>query len=259
MPAPWGYIVALIAGCLAGAVWALLPAFFAGHNLASLSVATIMMNSIATLLTEYLVKKFFQRAGASNTETAVVNDGSLLPRFFPSPQFNYGVFVAIICLIAVFWLLYKTPLGFSLRAMGQNPLAMRQAGTPIYRRTLISMAISGGLFALGGAIQCLAVYKRFVIGFSPGYGWDGITVATLAGNHPIGVIFSAFLFGMLRSASISMNLKATVTTEMITMLQGLIIVLIASPQIWTVLLNMKEQFCMKRSLMASDKTEGGEQ
>ena len=85
------------------------------------------------------------------------------------------------------------------------------------------------------AIQCLAVYKRFVMGFSPGYGWDGITVATLAMNSPVGVLLSAFLFGMLRSASISMSLTSQVTTEMISVLQGFIVMLVASPDVWNVL------------------------
>ncbi len=238
LPAPWGYLVALAAGFLAGALWALLPTLLAGRNLASLSVATIMMNSIAALFTEYIVKQFFQREGASNTETVVVNEGSILPRFFPSTQFNYGIFIAIFCVVLVTWFLYKTPCGFSLRAMGNNARAMEQAGLPIYRRTLLAMCISGGLFALGGSIQCLAVYKRFVMGFSPGYGWDGITVATLAANSPVGVLLSAFLFGMLRSASISMSLSNAVTTEMISVLQGLIVILVASPGTWTVLDNL---------------------
>ena len=195
LPAPWGWLLALLAGFAAGALWALLPTLFAGRNLTSLSVATIMMNSIAALLTEYIVKSYFQRPGASNTETVVVNEGSILPRIFPSTQFNYGILVALFCVVVVTWMLYKTPFGFSLRAMGSNPRAMQQAGLPIYGRTIAAMCISGGLFALGGSIQCLAVYKRFVMGFSPGYGWDGITVATLAMNSPVGVLLSAFLFG----------------------------------------------------------------
>ena len=73
------------------------------------------------------------------------------------------------------------------------------------------------------------------MGFSPGYGWDGITVATLAMNSPVGVLLSAFLFGMLRSASISMSLTSQVTTEMISVLQGLIVMLVASPDVWNVL------------------------
>ena len=235
LPAPWGWLLALLAGFAAGALWALLPTLFAGRNLTSLSVATIMMNSIAALLTEYIVKSFFQRPGASNTETVVVNEGSILPRIFPSTQFNYGILVALFCVAVVTWMLYKTPFGFSLRAMGSNPRAMQQAGLPIYGRTIAAMCISGGLFALGGSIQCLAVYKRFVMGFSPGYGWDGITVATLAMNSPVGVLLSAFLFGMLRSASISMSLTSQVTTEMISVLQGFIVMLVASPDVWNVL------------------------
>lgn len=248
-PAPWGYLFAMLVGFLAGALWAILPTLLAGRNLTSLSVATIMMNSIAALLTEYIVKQFFQREGASNTETVVVNEGSILPRFFPSTQFNYGVFVAIFCVIAVTWFLYKTPFGFSLRAMGHNSRAMRQAGVPIYKRTMTAMFISGGLFALAGSIQCLAVYKRFVMGFSPGYGWDGITVATLAGNHPVGVLLSAFLFGMLRSASINMSLSNQVTTEMISVLQGLIVVLVATPTVWTVLDNIFHGLKVRVSLL----------
>ena len=228
-------LLALLAGFAAGALWALLPTLFAGRNLTSLSVATIMMNSIAALLTEYIVKSYFQRPGASNTETVVVNEGSILPRIFPSTQFNYGILVALFCVAVVTWMLYKTPFGFSLRAMGSNPRAMQQAGLPIYGRTIAAMCISGGLFALGGSIQCLAVYKRFVMGFSPGYGWDGITVATLAMNSPVGVLLSAFLFGMLRSASISMSLTSQVTTEMISVLQGFIVMLVASPDVWNVL------------------------
>ena len=238
--------VILPAGFAAGALWAVLPTLFAGRNLTSLSVATIMMNSIAALLTEYIVKSFFQRPDASNTETVVVNEGSILPRFFPSTQFNYGIFVALFCVAAVTWMLYKTPFGFSLRAMGQNPRAMQQAGLPIYRRTLAAMCISGGLFALGGAIQCLAVYKRFVMGFSPGYGWDGITVATLAMNSPVGVLLSAFLFGMLRSASISMSLTSQVTTEMISVLQGFIVMLVASPDVWNVLGRLRQRIGIRR-------------
>lgn len=254
-PAPWGYLAAMTVGFLAGAVWAVLPTLIAGRNLASLSVATIMMNSIAELLTEYIVKQFFQREGASNTETVVVNDGCILPRFFPSTQFNYGIFVAVISVLLVTWLLYKTPFGFSLRAMGNNPRAMEQAGVPIYRRTLAAMFISGGLFALGGSIQCLAVYKRFVMGFSPGYGWDGITVATLAANSPAGVLLSAFLFGMLRSASINMSLTNQVTTEMISVLQGLIVILVASPMVWTTMRNLLDAAKGRVSLLFQKKAE----
>ena len=186
------------------------------------------------------------RRTAEESAVLLRNEGSILPRFFPSTQFNYGIFVALFCVAAVTWMLYKTPFGFSLRAMGQNPRAMQQAGLPIYRRTLAAMCISGGLFALGGAIQCLAVYKRFVMGFSPGYGWDGITVATLAMNSPVGVLLSAFLFGMLRSASISMSLTSQVTTEMISVLQGFIVMLVASPDVWNVLGRLCQRIGIRR-------------
>ena len=104
-----------------------------------------MMNSIAALLTEYIVKTYFQRPGASNTETVVVNEGSILPRIFPSTQFNYGVLVALFCVVVVTWMLYKTPFGFSLRAMGSNPRAMQQAVVVLPSGSDLHISISGGV------------------------------------------------------------------------------------------------------------------
>lgn len=242
LPAPFGILVALLAGMAAGALWALLPTLLVGRNLNTLAVGTIMMNSIGELFTEFIVKYYFLREGATNTETNYVTDGAILPRFNSNTQLNYGIIIALILVLLVAWLLYRTPGGYCIRCIGANRRAAQQAGINVYKTTLATMAISGAICGLAGAVQCLAIYKRFMMGFSPGYGWDGITVATLAGNSPFGVVLTAFLFGMLRSASISMSLTNAVPVDLITIIQGLVVVLVASPMIWNTLGNLLDRF-----------------
>ncbi|MDP4108602.1 MAG: ABC transporter permease [Bacillota bacterium] len=238
LPWPYGLIISLIAGFVAGAIWALIPTLMVGKNLASLFVGTVMMNSIGVSFSEYLVKYYFLKPQASTTETANVNAGAILPRFNPNTQLNYGIILAVILVFVVAWLLYKTPAGFSIRAIGVNPDASMQAGINVFNRTALTMIISGGICGLAGAVQCLGIYNRWIMGFSPGYGWDGITVATLAGINPFGVLLTGSFFGMLRSASISMNLSDKVPIDMITALQGLVVIFVASPTLWTTFRNL---------------------
>ena len=148
----------------------------------------------------------------------------------------------LIMVLVVAWIIYRTPFGFSLRAMGNNSFAAQQAGINTFRVSLQTMFISGGLCALAGAVQCLAVYTRFVEGVSPGYGWDGLTVAALAMNNPFAVVITAMLFGMLRAASISLNLSKAVSVDMISILQGLVVMFVATPHLRYVFPNLFRKF-----------------
>lgn len=246
LPAPFPLILALTAGFIGGAIWALIPTLLIGKNLPALFVGTVMLNSIGSMFSEFLVKYYFLRPNASTTETPNVLDAAVLPRFYPNTQFNYGIFIAIALVFIVGWLLYKTPVGLSIRAVGANPFAAKQAGIQVFRTTVFTMIISGGICGLAGAVQCLALYKRWILGFSPGYGWDGITVATLAALNPFAVLLTATFFGMLRSASISMNLSNSVPIDMITVLQGLIVVFVASPTLWTTFSNVIRKIVNKK-------------
>lgn len=260
LPWPFGLIIALLAGFLAGAVWALIPTIIVGKNVVSLIVGTTMMNSIGAMFTEYLVRYHFLRPMASTNETDKVLAGSILPRFATSSQLNYGIFLSILCVFLIGWFLYKTPAGFSIRMVGQNTRVARLAGVKVYETTLMSMAISGGLCGLAGAVQCLGVYNRFMVGFSPGYGFDGITIASLAGRNPFIVPLTAFFFGMLRSASISMNLKGSMPVDFILVLQGIVVMLVATPGIWTTFDNLAyrlRQAILKRIGKNKNAAKGG--
>jgi ABC-type uncharacterized transport system permease subunit len=227
--------IALAIGALAGAIWAVIPTALVGRTPASIVVATIMMNPIGVDLAEYLVRRYFLAKDSATVETNYIRPGAVLPRFTPGTQLTYGIFVALFAVVALWYMLKHTPLGFSLRAIGKNPLAAERAGIPIFKNTLIAMAISGALAGLGGSVVTLGVLRRYVGEFSPGYGWDGITIAILAGGNAFGVLPFAALFGMFRSASVSMNVGGSIPVDLITVLQGLIVCFAATPALWNVL------------------------
>jgi len=231
-PWPWPLLLSMIAACISGAIWALIPGLLVGRNSASLLVATIMMNSIGALLVDYFLRYYFIGENATTLETDRVVDGAILPRFTPSSQLTYGILLAVVLIVVIYYLLYHTTIGTSLRTIGSNVHAARQAGINVFKNTLLALGLSGAISGLGGVVVVLGVYTRYITDFSPGYGWDGITVAILGANNPLLVFLSAGLFGMLRAAAISMNFGKTISVDLITVLQGIIICFVAAPMLW---------------------------
>jgi simple sugar transport system permease protein len=231
LPGELTLVAALLAGALAGALWALIPVLVSGHNPAILVVITIMMNSIGTLLADYLLRHHFLGPQATTFETAPLPPNGILPRLFKGSQLSVGIFLAIGAVIIVYYLLFHTSWGFELRAGGHNPLASQYAGIKAFKNTIGAMLVSGALSGLAGAVVILGVYQRFVGGFSPGYGWDGIAVALLARNSPFVILLTAVLFGALRSGGLNLNMVTNVPVDLISVLLGLTICFVAAPDI----------------------------
>jgi general nucleoside transport system permease protein len=190
-----------------------------------------MMNPIGTLLADYLLRYHFLGPGATTFETAPVAPAAILPRFSDQSQLSFGILLAIAAIGLVYYLLFHTAWGFGLRAVGYNPIAAKFAGIGAFKNTLITMAVSGALSGLAGAVAILGVYQRFVGGFSPGYGWDGIAVALLARNSPFAIILTAGLFGALRAGGINLNMTTNLPVDLINVLLGLVICFVAAPDI----------------------------
>lgn len=232
MPKGIGVIVCLIAGMVGGALWALLPAIFKTRWGAPEVVTTVMFNTIGTLLVDFLLQNYFQ-AGGSAAETVAVQKNSELARIIPQSQLSYGFFVAIIMAFAVLFLMKHTTSGLEIRSVGNNMNCARFAGINVRKVSVYAMLLSGALSGLAGAVVCLGVSRRFVCAFSPGYGFDGIAVALLANNNPIGIIFSSLLFGILRTGGLAMDRLADVPVDLVDVILGTIIFFIAAPKIFS--------------------------
>jgi simple sugar transport system permease protein len=133
--------------------------------------------------------------------------------------------------VFIYWLLFKTTIGFEIRTVGANPKAARYAGISITRNFVLAMALSGGLAGLAAANDILGLIHYMPSAFSTGYGFDAIALALLGKSHPFGVVLAALLFGVLRNGATRMQSLAQIPIDIIWILQALIIIFIAAPEI----------------------------
>lgn len=230
---PW-YLhlpLALLAGAVGGAIWGAIPGYLKGLTGAHEVVNTIMMNYISFRLSDWLLNGPMKATGYRPV-TPVIENSAMLPRFFPDPlRFNWGFFLALAVTVFVYWFLFKTTIGFEIRTVGANPAGARYAGMSVVRNFVIAMTLSGALAGLAGATQVLGIDHWVGQGFSAGYGFDSIAIALLGQSHPVGVVLAALLWGTLRSGATRMQSLAGVPIEIISLIQGLVIVFVAAPAV----------------------------
>ncbi|RME84114.1 MAG: ABC transporter permease [Caldilineae bacterium] len=218
----------LVLGFVGGALWGVLAGWFKVRFGASEIVTTIMLNYVAIIGTGYLVTGPMIEQAGTYPQTAKVAEAARLYRFLPPTRLHIGFLLALVFAVIVYVLLFKTSTGYAIRAAGHNQTAARYAGIDVERTVLLAMGISGGAAGLAGAIQVSGLTFRLYQQISPGYGFTGIAVALLAGNHPLGVILSALLFGALRSGSEVMQISAKIPSVLVFVVQGLVILSVVS-------------------------------
>jgi simple sugar transport system permease protein len=216
LPQPLLLPVILIGAAIGGALWAWLPGLLKARFNVHEVVSTIMMNWIAYWLTYYVVPGYFK--GSYETESKIIPPaGSLkvdwLSQLFSGSFINLGLFVALAAVIVVAVILNRTVLGYRLKAVGYNRFAAEYAGINVNRHIVTSMAISGALAGLGGATLYVGYATSLQIGVLPSIGFDGIAVALLASNSPLGVLGSAVFFGILQSGKGFMNAMTSIPPE----------------------------------------------
>ena len=232
--------LALLAGAAGGAVWGMIPGYLKARFGAHEVVNTIMMNWIAFRLSDWLLSGPMQSSGFRPV-TPNIEHTAELPRFFPDPlRINWGIILAFVVAYLVYWFLFKTTLGFEIRSVGANPDAARYAGMNIVRNIVLVMALAGGLAGLAGSAQVLGVDYWVGQGFSAGYGFDAIALALLGRSHPFGVVLAGLLFGFLRGGATNMQSMAGIPIDIISIIQGLVIIFIAAPDIIRWLYRLKE-------------------
>jgi len=223
--------LAILGGFAAGAIWGAIPGWLKAKTGGHEVVNTIMMNWIAFRLSDWLINGPMKAPGFRPV-TPHIQASAELPRLFGDPiRFNVGFFLALIVAGVVFWLLFKTTIGFQIRAVGANPDAARYSGMSITRTVVLAMTLSGGLAGLAGASQVLGVDYWVGQGFSAGYGFDAIAIALVGRSHPFGIVLAALLFGFLRSGATQMQSLAGIPIDIISIIQGLVIIFVAAPDI----------------------------
>jgi simple sugar transport system permease protein len=223
--------LALLGGLLGGAVYGAIPGYLKAKTGAHEVINTIMLNYIAFRFFDWAFTGPLRRPGGDAPVTAQIFPSAYLPQLFEGYRFHWGFFLALAVAFGIWWLLFKTTIGFEIRTVGANPSAARYGGIKITRITVLTMAISGGLAGLAGANEVLGLNHFLAGGFSSGYGFDAIALALLGKSHPLGVVLAALLFGTLRNGATRMQSIASIPIDIISIVQALIIVFIAAPAI----------------------------
>lgn len=219
-------VVAIAFGIVAGALWASIAGVLRAYRGVSEVITTIMLNSIAIALIDYLASKPFKEPDQPLSRTPPVAEGAQMPTFGVVPA---GFIVALLVAIFFGWFLLRTTQGFRFNTVGLNSNAARYAGIGVAGTIFLAMAVSGGLAGLGGAVETLGVTYRFEAAFNLGLGFDGITIALLARANPIATIPAAMLVGILRTGAASLQFETGIQPEVVDVILALTLLFVAAP------------------------------
>ena len=224
---------AIIGGALFGALWALIPAWLQAKRGSHVVITTIMFNFIASALLVYLLVEVLKPAGSMDPASPRFPDGTNLPRlsdilgvfgipFSAAAPVNISFFIALIACY-LFWLLvWRTRLGYEIRAYGQSEPAAKYAGISPTKIIVVTMLISGGLAGCM-AINNVMAAERLVLNSVEGAGFIGIAVALMGRSHPFGVLLAALLFGFLVQGGAELDFLTDIPRELIVVIQALVI------------------------------------
>lgn len=214
--------VALLGGCLAGALYGAIPGILRAYSGAHEVITSIMLNYIAINITDYLSDGPWKDLARNNViaRLPLVQDTAKIPYIGPVPV---GFLIAILIAFIVWYILEKTTYGFEIKSVGLNTHASTYAGMKTKVLIMSALIVGGFLAGFGGSVETLGVVGRFQPGFNAGIGFDGITVALLGRSNPFGVIFSSLLLGALKGGANVMQFDAKVPHEIIDVIQGLML------------------------------------
>lgn len=229
-------VLCLLGSALAGAVWGGIPGILKARLGVNEILTTVMMNSIAVYLSNYLligpmIDPHEIEAGTRAAQTALLPESMWLTRLAPPSQVNTGTILALILAAAAYVLLWRTTVGYRIRAVGFNPNASRYAGinVPVYQA--MALILGGAMAGLGGGVEVLGVHHRVYENLSAGYGFNGIVTALFGSLHPIGTIPASFLFGGLMVGGNKLQRTVQVPSALIDTLLGLVVLFVVGAQI----------------------------
>jgi simple sugar transport system permease protein len=233
--------LALLAGFAGGALWGGIPGVLKAYFNVNEILSTVMMNAIAVQIMNYLLRGPLidpaqAQLASKIPQTAALDAAFRLPRLVPT-RLHLGALIAIILAVAVYILLWRTTLGYRIRAVGQNPDASRYGGIHVKRTVVMALLLSGAFAGLAGVIQVYGLNYRMITdgsatGFTGSAGFNGIVAALFGQLHPIGTIPAAFFFGALLVGANKLQRVMQVPSAFITALNGLVVVFVVSSDIW---------------------------
>ena len=221
------------AGVLGGAAWGGIAGVLKARFGVNEILSTVMLNAIALQLMNYLLRGPMLdpeqiAAGTNIPQSATLPDQVWLLRLVPRTQLHAGLILAIVLAVVVYIFLWRTTIGYRIRAVGLNPSAARYAGIPVKSYMALAMILSGAFAGLAGAVEVTGVHHRMIEGLSGGYGFSGIVTALFGKLHPLGAIPAAIIFGGLLTGADKMQRTVQVPSSLIVVIEGLIVLFVVA-------------------------------
>lgn len=245
----------LIVGFVAGAAWGFVPGILKARLHVNEILSTIMMNSIAQQLMYLLLRGPLMDPSGISAGTFLAQSARLpqqvwLPRLIPQTLLHAGAIVAVLLAVLVYFFLWRTTIGYRIRAVGLNPDASRYAGINVPFYQALSMTLAGGFAGLAGAIEVIGVQHRLLDGITSGYGFTGIVAALLGSLHPLGLIPASILFGGLLVGAAQMQRSVQVPSALINAILGLVVLFVSGSALWS------RKWAARRNMDVHTKEEG---
>ncbi|SMX31198.1 ABC transporter permease [Actibacterium lipolyticum] len=226
--------VAVLGSALFGALWAAIPAYLQAKRGSHIVITTIMFNFIGASLLNYLLVNVMRPVGSMDPATAKFSEGTHLPTlhdilavfgipFSKAAPANISFIIAVLACFGVWLLIWRTRLGYELRAYGKSEPGAVYAGISPVKIIMVSMLISGGLAGMMAVNNVMGEAERLVMNSVEGAGFIGIAVALMGRSHPFGVFLAAILFGFLYQGGAELALWTSIPRELIVVIQALVI------------------------------------
>jgi simple sugar transport system permease protein len=228
---------AITMGFVAGAIWGFVPGILRARLGVNEILTTVMMNAIALQFMNFMIRgPLIDPAGVTAgqylAQSEKLPEQAWLMRLVPQTLLHAGIFVALALAVITYIFLWRTTIGYRIRAVGLNPDASRYAGirVPVYQA--LSLTLAGGLAGVAGAVEVIGVQHRLLDGITSGYGFSGIVTALFGGLHPLGTIPASYVFGSLLVGADKMQRAVQVPSALIQAILGLIVLFVVGSQYW---------------------------
>lgn len=219
--------LALLGAILFGGLWGWIPGYLKAMRGVNEVITTLLLNYIAINLVSYIVQGPLLEPGAPSPFSPLLDTSARLPIILPQTQTHAGILIGLALTVLLIVIFGRSPLGYQIETVGQNPIAARYAGIPVERTLILVMALAGALAGLAGAGEVMGLKYRLFEKFSPGYGFDAIAIAFLSRGNLAGVALTSLFFAALRSGANVMQRSADVPVTVVYAIQGLTVLFIA--------------------------------
>lgn len=225
-------------GFVGGAVWGFVPGILKAKYNVNEILTTVMMNSIALQLMNFLLQGPLMdpagiEAGTFLMQSARMPEQARLARIIPRTLLHSGIFLSLTMAVLVFFFLWRTTVGYRIRATGLNPNASRYSGINVSFNQALSLTLAGGFAGMAGAVEVMGVHYRLIEGFTSGYGFTGIVAALLGWLHPLGLIPASIFFGGLLVGADTMQRAVQIPSALVNGILGLVVLFVSGSAVWT--------------------------